>query len=95
MTTHRIAIPEVKSNIDQFSFSVPLRTATLEFVFKWIDSIWRAFCYFPDGSVREAGVFPNAMNWEGFSDYKCVFVTDYEAIDKDNIASVSMFLVEL
>lgn len=95
MIAHKIALPAVDESVDQFSFSVPLRRVTLNFVFKWLDDIWRAFCYFPDGSIREAGVFPRSVNWKGFSDYRCIFMTEYDAIDKTNIAATRFYLVEM
>jgi len=95
MTQYEIAMPEIDEDTYQFSISVVLPTTTMECVFRWLNSVWNLFVTFPDGSIREAGVYPNAISWKGFSDYWIVFTTDYTSIGRLDIGAIKMFILDV
>ena len=66
---------------ENFSFSVNDTSGIFEFKFKWLNNRWNCWVTLPDGSVRQAGVYPNVASWTGFLDYGLVFITDLQNIN--------------
>ena len=95
MTQYEIALPLIDEDTYQFSISVILPSATFECVFRWLNSVWVLFVTFPDGSIREAGVYPNVVSWKDFPDYQVVFTTDYTSIGRLDIGAIKMFMLDV
>lgn len=95
MQLYRVALPTIDDSVDFFDMSIDLSTASITCVFKWLDGVWRMFAYLPSGEIREAGVFPNSVNWKGFSDYMVIFLIDKANIGKTDLVSCVMLLLDL
>lgn len=84
-----ISFPD-QDPVENFEFYSNTSNGTFKFHFKWINDAWSCWVTLPDNSVRQAGVYPNVVNWTGFSDYGLVFSTPLASIDFS-----SLFLTEL
>ena len=76
--------------VENFQFDCTTSYGNFNFLFKWMNGRWNSWVTLPDGTIRQAGVYPNVISWTGHTDYGIVFVTDLTAIDYS-----SLFLTEL
>lgn len=88
----QIEFPETEPR-ENFEFECVATSGTFTFHFKWINNSWSVWVTLPDGSVRQAGVYPNVINWTGYSDYGLVFITDLEQIDYSSLFNTSLQLI--
>lgn len=79
---------------ENFLFTVNDTAGTFEFKFKWLNNRWYCWVTLPDGSVRQAGVFPGVINWTGFLDYGLVFVTDLTQIKFDQLYMTEVYILK-
>lgn len=76
-----------------FMFYCVTDAGNLELLFKWFNDRWNLFVTFPDGTVREAGVYPNVTSWTGHTDYGLVFKTNLTNIDYESLFLTEIFLI--
>jgi len=94
MTEYTLPMPSIDDSTYQFGMSVSLANETLIISLRWLDNLWRAFVEFSDGTIREAGVFANCVNWTGFNDYTIEFVSDKDLSVRSNIQYATIAIVE-
>lgn len=75
---------------ENFKFNVAVPQGTIELAFKWINDRWNCWVTLPDGTVRQAGIYPNVTSWSGFLDYGFYVKSDMQQIDFN-----SLFLCEV
>lgn len=75
---------------DNFEFDIMASGGTFTLHFKWLNERWNLWVTFPDGTVRQAGVYPGVVSWSGFSDYGFLFTGN----DTNNIGYSSLLLTE-
>lgn len=79
--------------VENFTFEATTTAGALSFLFKWINDAWSCWVTLPDGTVRQAGVYPNVISWTGCSDYGLVFITDLETISFSSLFSTTLNLI--
>lgn len=79
---------------ENFSFTVTDNAGNFEFKFKWFNDCWNCWCTLPDGTVRQAGVFPGVVNWSGALDFGLVFVTDLKKINFDQLYMTEVYILK-
>lgn len=82
--TYTVSWPEIDI-CDNFKFSTSINSETFEFRFKWLNDRWNCWVTLPDGTVRDAGVYPNVVNWTGYNDYGLIFSTDLADFNYNNL----------
>lgn len=87
-----VSFPDADTQ-ENFEFEALCESGTFTFHFKWINESWSVWVTLPDGTVRQAGVYSNVINWTGNSDYGLVFVTELETIDFNSLFSTSLYLI--
>lgn len=78
---------------DNFKFEAITAAGTFTFKFKWLNERWNCWVTFPDGSVREAGVYPGVVSWSGFKDHGLLFRANTAALDYDNLLLSEIYLL--
>lgn len=78
---------------ENFSFSCSAQGGAFTFHFKWFNDRWNLWVTMPDGSVRQAGVYPGVTSWSEFDDYGLVFETVMESIDYNSLFLTEMYLI--
>lgn len=79
---------------ENFIFSVNDTAGTFDFKFKWLNGRWNCWVTLPDGTVRQAGVYPNVISWSGFLDFGLVFVTDLQKINFDQLYLTEVYILK-
>lgn len=80
--------------LENFSFSTSDESGIFEFKFKWLNDRWNCWVTLPDGTTRQAGVYPNAVSWSGFLDYGLVFLTDLKTITFDQLYMTEVYILK-
>lgn len=88
-----IPFPEAEIT-ENFEFEAATDTGTFKFIFKWFNKRWNCWCTLPDGTVRQAGVYPNVISWTGFTDYGLAFVTSLSEIDYKSLLLSELCLIQ-
>lgn len=88
----QVTFPEIEI-VDNFTFDALSEAGTFSFNFKWFNNRWNLWVTLPDGTVREAGVYPNVINWTGNTDYGLVFGTNLDTINYNSINLVEIFII--
>ena len=89
-----VPIPNVATGSVSFNFSSRINGLSLDFQFKWINSSWKVFVTFPDTSIRQASLSPNATNWTGFDDYGLICLTPLDNVGLNDIPNTTLMLIE-
>lgn len=92
-TIELVPFPEIEI-VDNFKFEALSEFGTFTFNFKWFNSRWNLWVTLPDGTIREAGVYPNVINWTGNTDYGLVFQTSLDVIDYASLNLVEIYLLK-
>lgn len=79
---------------DNFEFSTIDKDGAFTFLFKWMNDRWNCWVTLPDNSVREAGVYPNVVNWVSALDFGLVFKTDLTEISHDSLFMTELYIVK-
>ena len=79
---------------DNFEFSTIDKDGSFNFLFKWMNNRWNCWVTLPDNSVREAGVYPNIINWVSALDFGLVFKTDLAEISHDSLFMTELYIVK-
>jgi hypothetical protein len=90
-TYYKIDLPATTPGLN-FSFIAKVAGESITLAFKWTDK-WNITATMTDGSTRFAGLYPNVMNWTGYTDYGLVGYTALESVGYDDLPKVSMFMV--
>ena len=88
-----LPFPEVEP-VDNFKYEVVTETGSVTVYFKWLENRWRCWVELPTGETRQAGVFPNVINWTGFTDYGLMFMTNLSTIDYNSLFLCQMVLIQ-
>lgn len=75
---------------ENFEFDVMAAGGTFTLHFKWLNDRWNLWVTLPDGSTRQAGVYPGVVSWTGHPDYGLMFT----ASNADEIDYSSLLLTE-
>lgn len=70
MTVYQIVMPAFNSTIQKFKFSSKVGKITVGFEFQWFNDKWNCWVTLPTGEIRHVGIYPNILNWKGFTDYQ-------------------------
>lgn len=82
---------EVQEN---FSFDTMSEDGTFTFEFKWLNERWNCWVTLPDGTVKQAGVYPNVISWSGSLDYGLVFSTNLTEINFNSLFLTSLYILK-
>lgn len=82
---------ELKENME---FDCSTSYGRFNFHFKWFNGRWNVWVTLPDGTKREAGVYPNVVNWTGSPDYGLVFSTALQTIDFESLFMTELYLLK-
>lgn len=80
--------------VDNFTFDTSAADGIFTFNFKWLNNRWNVWVTLPDKTIREAGVYPNIINWSGNIDYGLVFVSDLTSIDRTSLFLPEIYLIK-
>ena len=90
-----VTIPWPNEEISEnFTFSAIDGDGVFTFHFKWINDRWNCWIDMPDGTTRQAGVYPNVLSWSQFLDYSLIFMTDLTQIDYNHLFMTEINLVK-
>ena len=87
-------MPTVTQGLYAFNFTATIGGFGWAFKFLFINNRWTCYATPPNLAVREATVYSNTLNWEGFPDYGCMFTASLVAIGLNDINSVSMYIFD-
>ena len=80
--------------LENFEFEAIDAAGTFKFLFKWLNDRWNCWVTLPDGSVRQAGVYPNVVSWTGCLDYGLVFKTELSEINYSSLLLTELFILK-
>lgn len=79
---------------ENFEFEVLTQSGTFNLHFRWLNNRWNLWVTFPDGSIRQAGVYPGVVSWSGFTDYGFYFQSNNEnEIDYSSLLLTEAYLI--
>lgn len=78
---------------ENFEFDVTAASGSLTLHFKWLNERWNLWVTLPDGTVRQAGVYPGVVSWTGFNDYGFLFATSLEEIGYASLQLAEVYLI--
>ena len=78
---------------ENFEFDTIASGGTFSFHFKWFNDRWNLWVTLPDGSKRQAGVYPGVVSWSGYSDYGILFNTSLSEIDFNSLMLTELYIV--
>jgi len=88
---YQLSLPSTTPGVN-FSFIAKVNGQSYTIAMKWT-TIWNVSVTFPDGTIRVAGLFPNVMNWTGYTDFGLVGYTSLSTIGYDDLPSVTLYMV--
>lgn len=80
--------------LENFTISAMDDAGVFKFNFKWFNNRWNLWVDLPDGTTRQAGVYPNVINWSGYLDYSLIFSTSLESIGFEQLFNTELLLVK-
>lgn len=80
--------------LENFEFECSTTYGNFTFKFKWFDNRWNLWVTQPEGLTKQAGVYPNIMNWTGDSKYGLIFKTSLTVIDFESLFMTELYLVK-
>lgn len=89
----KIPYPDTELH-ENFEFECSTSYGTFLFHFKWLNERWNLWITLPDGTKREAGVYPNVINWTGASDFGLVFRTSLQEISYDLLFLTELYVIK-
>lgn len=89
-----VPIPQIPDNSFNFSFNVTLNGSQYTYVFKFYGGLWHLWAYFPDLTIREAGIFPKDVNWSAYDDFGLLIKTTLDSIGQNDLGKITLYLVE-
>lgn len=92
-TVKKIGYP-IDSVLPHFTFSVFDTDGVFSFEFHYFNAGWNCWVTLPDGTVRQAGVYPNVISWSGYLDYGLYFKTDLAEIKEDSLLLATPYLIK-
>ena len=92
--SYQINLPKVPQNTYAFRFSTTFAGAGWAFKFIFMNNRWTCYASIPLLAVREASVYNNSLNWSGFPDYGCLFITSVPNMGVNDINSVTMYILD-
>lgn len=90
----QVNIPNVPQGVFNFSFTVNLPPGLFGFTFEWFNDVWNVWVTLPTGEIRQAGSYPNEINWTGFIDYYLSFVTTLKAIGQNDLPNAALMVYQ-
>lgn len=87
-----VEFPDIEIS-DNFKFNALAEAGTFTFHFKWFNNRWNLWVTLPDGTIREAGVYPNLVSWTGNTDYGLYFQTNLAEIDKSSLNLTEIYIL--
>lgn len=87
-----VTFPNVELQ-DNIKFDAVAEAGTFTFHFKWFNGRWNLWVTLPDGTIREAGVIPNILNWTGSQDYGLCFKTNLSEIDFSSLKLTEILII--
>lgn len=92
--TQKIPFPEMESLVENFSFDCVCTPGSFTLHFKWLNGRWNLWVTLPDGTVREAGVYPNVISWTGCTDYGLEIKNSLSEIDFNSLLLLEIHLIK-
>lgn len=92
-TVNQVEWPN-ETPLENFQFTAIDDDGEFIFKFKLLSGRWHCWVTLPNGTVREAGVYPNVINWTGAGDYGLVFLTSLKEITKDTLYLTEMDIIK-
>lgn len=91
----KVSFPLLPLNPVNFVFTTTLPPGPFGFKFMWFNGVWNIWVTLPSGEIRQAGGYPNAVDWTGFLDYYFQLVTSLEDIRQNDLGKVTMMVYQL
>lgn len=79
--------------VENFQFDAITSAGTITLQFKWLNDRWNLWVTLPDGTVREAGVYPGVLSWSGFNDYGLLFKSNVAEIDYSSLLLTEVYFI--
>lgn len=79
--------------VDNFEFDTISISGNFKFHFRWLNGRWNLWVTIPDGTVREAGVYPGVVSWSGFNDYGLLVKSNLAEIDKSSLTLAEIYII--
>jgi hypothetical protein len=88
-----IPLPQVPDGTFNFTFVATISGDQYTVVFKFYQDRWSAWFTFPDGSTRQAGIFPGDFSWTGYDDFGLYIFTPQAVIGQNDLGNISVYMV--
>lgn len=89
----RVAWPDTEIT-ENFNFDTIHPDGTFRLEFKWFNDRWNCWVTLPSGEKRQAGVYPNVMNWDGYTDYGIVFMSSLDTINFNSLLLAEIYIIK-
>jgi hypothetical protein len=99
--TYALSFPLVNVNAYNFSTNFNMQDGTYQFNFTWVpidveggsNTGWYFFCTFPNGTIRQGRVSPNAVNWSRSNDVGVLWTTTLSQIGQNDLNKCKMYML--
>lgn len=99
--TYAISFPIVNQNAFNFIMNVNMQDGTYQYNFTWVpedveggsNTGWYFFCTFPNGTIRQGRVSPNAVNWSRSNDVGVLWTTTLLNIGQNDLNKCKMYML--
>lgn len=88
----RVSFPNTEIQ-ENFKFDAVTEAGTFTLNFRWFNNRWNLWVTLPDGTIREAGVYPNIVSWTGSTDYGLVIKTSLADIDYNSLTLTEILII--
>jgi hypothetical protein len=88
-----VSFPDVEIT-ENFEFTVVSEMGNFNFHFQWFSNRWNCWVTFPDGTKKQAGVYPNVISWTGNPTYGLVFSTPLPEIDFNSLFLTELYIIQ-
>jgi len=88
-------MPELGEDPQAFKFQVKTNDGTFELSYRWdtIRELWLLYVTLPDGTIRQAGIFPNDISWTPWSDFGFYVEANSNGIGQNDLLNVNQYIV--
>ena len=100
VAVYQVSLPNVANNLYSFSFNATISGNGWSFTFIFMNNHWTAYITPPSNvdpdlqMTREAAVYNGSINWLGYPDYGCLFMSAIPEPGLNDINSVSMYIYD-
>jgi hypothetical protein len=92
---YKINFPNLASAPVKFDFTAVTPVGNFHLYFWWNNttSLWVSWVVMPDGTIRNLGIYPNAINWKEFTNFSLYVGFTNNSIGFLDLPNVNMVIL--